>query len=362
MGRKDLALATVTNWTFLALQKGEKGEARTLLNRAHRLLSEMEGEGELPSAMVDLQARLLAHDAKLTIQEYLADGEENTPILDNVNTLYSKACAMSQDNDHRRTNIMIEWADELITLHRKSDVRCLQSAEDALEKAHRGLDTHICDLCLGYFHQVSSSLALANAEANALLQPKEARPHLEQSLRHGELSLAHYQRADHPYTQIAAAMVEDVTSRIKKMDKPDRVFLSHKSSDKALVRRFGSALRSLGYRPWIDEEAMTAGASLDRALLQGFKDSCAAIFFVTPEFEDDGFLATEIDYAIQQERERQGQFRIIAIVFRDTSGKTGAVPELLKRFVYKHPEHDLQALEEIVRAIPLTLPPPRWST
>jgi hypothetical protein len=43
-------------------------------------------------------------------------------------------------------------------------------------------------------------------------------------------------------------------------------------------------LQELGFDSWLDEEAMSAGTELERGILRGFKDSCAALFFITPNF------------------------------------------------------------------------------
>ena len=60
-----------------------------------------------------------------------------------------------------------------------------------------------------------------------------------------------------------------------------KIFLSHKSVDKPLVRRYYDALRQAGFDPWLDEPNMAAGANLERELLRGFEESCAAVFFIT---------------------------------------------------------------------------------
>jgi hypothetical protein len=61
-----------------------------------------------------------------------------------------------------------------------------------------------------------------------------------------------------------------------------KIFLSHKGVDKEMVRRFEGLLRELGFDTWLDDDAMPAGAQPDRAIQEGFRDSCAAVFFVTP--------------------------------------------------------------------------------
>lgn len=137
-----------------------------------------------------------------------------------------------------------------------------------------------------------------------------------------------------------------------------KVFLSHKGADKPKVRSFFSVLQGLGFDPWLDEDAMTAGMELHRGILQGFKDSCAAVFFITPNFRDEAYLRTEVNYAVQQKNEKGERFAIVTLVF-DGAGKAH-VPDLLHGYVWKEPKSDLEALSEIVRAVPITLGVPNW--
>ena len=133
---------------------------------------------------------------------------------------------------------------------------------------------------------------------------------------------------------------------------PMRIFLSHKGADKPLIREYKKTLEILGFDPWLDEDAMQAGAELERSLMQGFSDSCAAIFFVTPNYIDENYLATEVDYAIKEKRKKGDKFSIITLVLGDGESK-GAVPELLHRYVWKEPNNDLEALREIIKALPV---------
>ncbi len=138
-----------------------------------------------------------------------------------------------------------------------------------------------------------------------------------------------------------------------------KVFLSHRGADKLLVRDFADTLRLLGFEPWLDEAQMAAGATLHRALLQGFKESCAAVFFVTPAFEDERYLAKEVDYAVHEALERPDRFKIITLVFQ-VNGQKGTVPELLRSYVWKEPASQLEALREIIRALPASVGKVDW--
>jgi hypothetical protein len=132
-----------------------------------------------------------------------------------------------------------------------------------------------------------------------------------------------------------------------------KVFLSHKGVDKENVIDFKKTLGLLGYDPWLDEDAMPAGAALERALLKGMQDSCGVVFFITPSFKDQGFLETEVNYAIQEKRKKGDKFAVIALQFVGDGGSVGEIPELLKTYVWKKPKTSLEALREIVRALPV---------
>ncbi len=144
------------------------------------------------------------------------------------------------------------------------------------------------------------------------------------------------------------------------MSQPKKIFLSHKGIDKPYVREFKETLGFLGYTPWIDEEATVAGDEMERSLLQGFKESCAAVFFITPSFKDENFLATEINYAISEKRTKKDRFSIITLILSDKDGSKGNVPELLKQYVWKEPKNQLEALRDILRALPVEIGRVQW--
>ena len=139
-----------------------------------------------------------------------------------------------------------------------------------------------------------------------------------------------------------------------------RIFLSHKGSDKNTVIDFKETLELLGYEPWLDEEAMPAGTTLERGLLRGMQKSCAVVFFLTPSFKDEGYVQAEIDYAIAEKRKKGDAFAIITLRFADEDNGNPQVPELLQPYVWKTPRTQLDALREIVRALPVVVGPVEW--
>jgi hypothetical protein len=135
-----------------------------------------------------------------------------------------------------------------------------------------------------------------------------------------------------------------------------RIFLSHKSQDKPMVKRYYQALVDIGFSPWLDEPDMPAGTNLERGILQGFEESCAAVFFITENFKDENYLATEVDYAVMQKRKKGKKFTIITLRY------AGNVPELLKPYTWATVSNDLEGLHELLRALPVQAGPIRWKS
>lgn len=150
------------------------------------------------------------------------------------------------------------------------------------------------------------------------------------------------------------------TPYVMKLSEPKQIFLSHKGVDKAQVINFQQSLEAMGFAPWLDDDAMPAGTALDRGILQGMQDSCAVVFFITPSFKDEGFLESEINYAIQEKREKKDKFSIVTLQFVDATGTMGEVPALLRPYVWKKPKSDLEALREILRALPIVVGTADW--
>lgn len=140
---------------------------------------------------------------------------------------------------------------------------------------------------------------------------------------------------------------------------PSKVFLSHKGADKDKVRDFRETLEYLGFDPWLDENVMAAGVELERGILKGFNDSCAAVFFVTPNFKDENYLASEVNYAIAEKRKKGASFSIVTLVFQE-NGLKGVIPELLQPYVWKEPKTNLEALREILKALLIKVGETTW--
>jgi TIR domain len=141
----------------------------------------------------------------------------------------------------------------------------------------------------------------------------------------------------------------------------DRIFLSHKGANKPMVRQYYGALKAAGFRPWFDEVDIPAGTNPDRGIRQGFKGSCAVVFFITSEFKDEAFLRDEINYAKEEERDKGDRFAIISVILAD-SGKSGkpTVPDLLRQYIWIEEDNHFASLSRILDALPIRLGGSRW--
>ncbi len=151
------------------------------------------------------------------------------------------------------------------------------------------------------------------------------------------------------------SIIIEVTEEHTMNYQPRKIFLSHKGINKPIVSDFYEVLKTMGFDPWLDEKAMVAGSNLERELKKGFNDSCAAIFFITPDYKDENYLATEIDYAIQEKRKKGNEFSIITLVLKKNANEIIKIPELLESYVWKEPKNDLIAIKEILLALPIKL-------
>ncbi|EJR82306.1 toll/interleukin-1 receptor domain-containing protein [Bacillus cereus] len=141
---------------------------------------------------------------------------------------------------------------------------------------------------------------------------------------------------------------------------PQKIFLSHKGANKPMVRKYFNLLKELGFDPWMDEKDLVNGDPLDRGLLKGMKESCACVFFITPEFKDEDYLADEINYAKREKKEKRERFNIITLQFANEKGEKGVVPDILTYEVYTSPNSELEAFNDIIRSLPIRLGNVHW--
>jgi hypothetical protein len=132
----------------------------------------------------------------------------------------------------------------------------------------------------------------------------------------------------------------------------NRIFLSHKGVDKDTVRGYRDLLTAMGLHPWMDESDVRAGVPLVRTLGEGMADSCAAVFFVTRDYQDTNYLQAEIDDALQQKIARASGFSLITLLIPDEHGTYGQVPDPLKKYACKRIESHLEGVRYILEALP----------
>ena len=355
-------IVTLTHWVIAHHYRHEYVKAKERLAEAEKLLASLAKESiKSDPALAEAASRILGHKAKILFATTLTGAATDpSATIEQGNRLYERAIQSIADNDHHRVNLQIEWAEELQELGAAGWPAVLPLATSVLDEAHGGLDSHNCDLCRGYFFLVRAKVLLERSRHERILDPRTARLGCEMAVVACESSLKYFKKLQHPNIQCVAETQEKLMIELESLNRGRKIFLSHKSGDKSLVLRFKETLELLKFEPWLDSDAMPAGVGLERGILKGFKDSCAVVFFITPEFKDESFLATEIEYAISEKRSKSDLFSIITLVFVDANGRKGVVPDLLKNYVWKEPPDELAAIRELVRALPLAVSYPDW--
>lgn len=74
-------------------------------------------------------------------------------------------------------------------------------------------------------------------------------------------------------------------------------FLSHKSTNKPLMRTFRNGLKFLGYQTWLDEEDMPMAASLQGALKVAVEKCDCLVAWLNKEYLESDYCKAELLYA-----------------------------------------------------------------
>ncbi len=356
-------LVVVANWAIVALELHDDDTAQSMLTLADKKLRSTAWPESAAQTLEEVRGRLRAvRDGKLTLRGLDSlENEGRVPeLLQYAVDAYTEAMELDPTNAHRQVHSRVEFVDELMSVRAVPASVKLMLARPLLDGAHAALLAHSCRPCEAFYYHARGKYL--ECEANELRDRDvgAALTTFERAIASVDLALTIQEhQLQHPTAAKTRKHMEILIRAREIIARPRKVFLSHSSKDKLLVREYSMTLELLKYEPWLDEEAMAAGALLERSLLAGMKDSCAAVFFVTENFEDHRFLATEVDYAVEQKRERGSQFSIITLVLGKPTGAT-VVPDLLRRFVWKEPRTELEGLRELVRALPLKPSCPRW--
>jgi TIR domain len=108
----------------------------------------------------------------------------------------------------------------------------------------------------------------------------------------------------------------DLTREIaKSLDQP-RIFLSHASADKAVVRQFADDLHYAGTRPWLDEAEINAGDSLREVISSALKASDVVLIFLSQAAAVSTWVQHEVALFVGQDESR----RVIPVVL-DEAGR-----------------------------------------
>nr|MBK7064143.1 TIR domain-containing protein [Deltaproteobacteria bacterium] len=356
-GMRVAAIVILTNWLSVHVEQRQPF-ARELLEDIRKriaLLSSIQHKNS-----TDVQqalANLNGYEARILLREAQGDGPvEAASKVGRARELFAEAVDRRKAVPHNRTNAQVAWADAMLEAYCADANLSTQEVEEPLERALRSLDSHACDLCRGYYHHTRARLLDLLAQRAFNEDRSAALRNWTAAREETRRASTCYSRTGHQNLRFVGELFRTIEEAIAVNERPHRVFLSHKSADKELVRRVHAALRELGFDPWLDDDAMPAGALTERALVDGIEQSCAAAFFVTSRFADEGFIATEIEHALHEQRNRPDLFKIIVIEM----GPGAMTPRLLSRFIHKRCDTELEAFTEIIRALPVKVGTVHW--
>ncbi|MEQ1718420.1 MAG: toll/interleukin-1 receptor domain-containing protein [Hyphomicrobium sp.] len=111
---------------------------------------------------------------------------------------------------------------------------------------------------------------------------------------------------------VRTSLVKEIESAL---DQP-RVFLSHSSEDKALVRHFCAKLQTYGFRPWLDELELKPGDQLSHSIEQALEKSDLLLVFLSAASSKSVWLQHELAYFAGAAKDS----RIVPVVL-DDAGK-----------------------------------------
>ena len=134
----------------------------------------------------------------------------------------------------------------------------------------------------------------------------------------------------------------------KSLDQP-RIFLSHASSDKALVRQFASDLHDAGIRPWLDEAEINAGDSIRETISSALKASDVVLIFLSNASAASTWVQHEVAMFVGQDESR----RVIPVVLDEAGRELAARLPTIEGLLYvdaSSPEKRSEAIRKIIKA------------
>lgn len=128
-----------------------------------------------------------------------------------------------------------------------------------------------------------------------------------------------------------------------------RIFLSHASVDKPVVRQIAAKLRAAGHEPWIDEEEILIGESIPAAVERGLRQADFVVVCLSLAAASRGWVEAERDATLMQQfRERKS--RILPVRLEDVSPPY-LISQLAYADLFPHEANFELGMSKLVKAI-----------
>jgi hypothetical protein len=355
------ALIIATNWAIASVERNEFSRIDERFGAVQTALTNLPSEHADSREAREVAGRLSAMRGKVILRKLpeATDLDDFLARYEVAREYFHKALAAHPTDAHRQVNTRLELAVESMDIGFFAWPTIRNVARTMILEAAEGRNAHQCTICDAYRHEALAKQQWYDALTAIHFDALTSQRLLMESLSEAEKWEADLARLLHPRAGLARTFQQRVNEMLSFERRPSRIFLSHSTADKTLVRPFENALKEVRYEPWLDESAMTAGVRLHPGLKAGLQNSCAAVFFLTPNFKDERYLAEEVAIALEEKNRRPDQFAIIPIDF-STLGVAIQVPDRLKEFVRITWSTDMAVLVQLIRALPIRPGRPLW--
>ena len=165
--------------------------------------------------------------------------------------------------------------------------------------------------------------------------PERLRSELAKALRTPNLMVGHFH----------SALTKEIA---KSLDQP-RIFLSHASPDKGVVRQFAEDLHDAGTRPWLDEAEINVGDSFRETIASALKASDVVLIFLSKASAASAWVQHEVALFVGQDEGR----RVIPVVLDEAGRELASRLPATQGLLYvdaSSPDKRSEAIRKIIKA------------
>ncbi|MFW6047164.1 MAG: toll/interleukin-1 receptor domain-containing protein [Candidatus Woesearchaeota archaeon] len=113
------------------------------------------------------------------------------------------------------------------------------------------------------------------------------------------------------------------------MEEGIKLFLSHNSADKVIVKKIANVLTSQGFSVWFDDREIKAGDSLSEKINEGLNNHDVFIIFLSENSITSSWVQKELKIVLEKRNSRKSRNKIIPLKLDNCK-----VPSYLEKYYY----------------------------